>query len=231
MWRRYILGNPAFVARAALDALPSAASLHRRAYDAAKRALDVAGATAGLLLLSPMFCAVALAIRLTTDGPALLRQTRIGENGTPFRLFKFRSMYNDAEARRAALLADNAHGEDSVTFKLKRDPRVTPIGRFLRRSSIDELPQLLNVLNGSMSLVGPRPPLPAEVARYNPHQLQRLAAKPGLTCLWQVSGRADLPFPRQVELDIDYVTHRSLRLDVSILLRTVPAVLFARGAY
>jgi lipopolysaccharide/colanic/teichoic acid biosynthesis glycosyltransferase len=132
---------------------------------------------------------------------------------------------------RAALLAANQHGADAVTFKLKADPRITPVGAWLRRSSLDELPQLWNILVGDMSLVGPRPPLPQEVARYTPAQRQRLAAKPGLTCLWQVSGRANLPFDRQVELDVEYLSTRSVLKDILILLRTVPAVLTARGAY
>ena len=138
MWRRYVLGNPAFVARAAMAALPKPAALAAAVDLAAKRALDVAGAAAGLALLAPLLFAVALAIRLTSKGPALLRQTRIGQDGTPFTLYKFRSMYQDAEARRAALLAQNSHGEAGVTFKMKRDPRVTPVGRLLRRSSIDD---------------------------------------------------------------------------------------------
>jgi lipopolysaccharide/colanic/teichoic acid biosynthesis glycosyltransferase len=175
--------------------------------------------------------AVAAAVRLTSKGPAFLRQTRVGQDGAPFTIYKFRSMYHDAEARRAALVADNIHGAEGVTFKLKRDPRITGIGRFIRRMSIDELPQLVNVLNGTMSLVGPRPPLPAEVVRYTAEQRRRLAGKPGLTCLWQVSGRSNLPFPKQVELDVEYLAKRGIATDLSILLRTVPAVLLARGAY
>ena len=231
MWRRYILGNPAFVARAALDALPNRSAFTRRIDLAAKRAIGFTGAAIGIVLLSPVLALVALAIRLTSEGPAILCQTRIGKDGVPFQLYKFRSMYIDADERRAALLGDNHHGADCVTFKLADDPRITPLGRFLRRSSIDELPQMFNVLEGSMALVGPRPPLPEEVRRYTPDQRRRLAGKPGLTCLWQVSGRANLPFPKQVELDIEYLTHRNLWMDVSIVLRTIPAVLFARGAY
>jgi lipopolysaccharide/colanic/teichoic acid biosynthesis glycosyltransferase len=231
MWRRYILGNPEFVARAAIDALPGPSELLKRVDLAATRALGFSGAALGLFLLSPLLIFVAMAIRFTSEGPAILRQTRIGKDGVPFQLYKFRSMYVDADQRRAALLAQNRHGADCVTFKMAHDPRVTPLGRFLRRSSIDELPQLLNVLGGSMALVGPRPPLPDEVSRYTPHQHGRLAGKPGLTCLWQVNGRANLPFPKQVELDIEYLTHRNLLMDVLIVLRTIPAVLFARGAY
>ncbi len=222
---RYLLGNPAFLVRAARDALAP------RAYPAAKRAMDIVGAGTGLLLLSPVLLAAMAAIRLTSPGGALLSQTRVGQDGTPFRLWKLRSMYIDAEARRAALMQQNQHGTAGVTFKMRNDPRVTPVGRLLRRSSLDELPQLWNVLVGDMSLVGPRPPLPQEVARYTAHQWRRLEAKPGLTCLWQVSGRADLPFDRQVALDIEYLRRRSLREDLRIMLATVPAVLTARGAY
>ncbi|RVT96745.1 WecB/TagA/CpsF family glycosyltransferase [Rhodovarius crocodyli] len=226
--RRYVLGNPAFLARAARSA---AAPALARVDAAAKRALDITAAGAGLVALAPMLLTVMAAIRLTSQGPALLRQTRIGQDGKPFTLLKLRSMYQDAEARRAALLASNQHGQAGVTFKMRHDPRVTPLGRLLRRSSIDELPQLWNVLVGDMSLVGPRPQLPHEVARYTQRETGRLAAKPGLTCLWQVSGRADLPFERQVELDLEYVATRSVLQDIRILLRTVPAVLSARGAY
>jgi lipopolysaccharide/colanic/teichoic acid biosynthesis glycosyltransferase len=198
---------------------------------AAKRVIDVMAAAAGIAVLSPLLVTVAAAIRLTSEGPALLRQTRVGKDGAHFTIYKFRSMYKDADARRAALVAQNVHGSEGVTFKMRRDPRITSIGRLIRRSSIDELPQLLNVLNGTMSLVGPRPPLPAEVARYTVAQRRRLAGKPGITCLWQVSGRSDIPFPRQVELDVEYLASRSVFTDIAILFRTVPAVLLARGAY
>jgi exopolysaccharide biosynthesis WecB/TagA/CpsF family protein len=231
MWQRYIVGNPAFVFRAAVDALPSSGEALHRFDLALKRLIDISGAAVGLMIALPLFLVVALMIRATSPGPALLRQTRIGKDGKPFALFKFRSMYVDAEARRAALEQQNQHGVDGVTFKLRRDPRVTAVGRLLRRSSIDEMPQLWNVLIGDMSLVGPRPPLPAEVARYLPRQHRRLEAKPGLTCLWQVGGRANLPFERQVDLDIEYLARRNTLLDLVILLRTVPAVLTARGAY
>jgi exopolysaccharide biosynthesis WecB/TagA/CpsF family protein len=231
MWQRYILGNPAFVVRATLHALPDGPAALRQADLALKRMIDFCSAAVGLLFAAPLFLIVAMLIRATSPGPALLRQTRIGQDGKPFSLFKFRSMYVDADARRAALEQQNQHGADGVTFKLRRDPRVTPVGRLLRRSSIDELPQLWNVLIGDMSLVGPRPPLPAEVARYRPAQRRRLEAKPGLTCLWQVGGRANLPFERQVDLDIEYLLRRNTLMDLVILLRTVPAVLTARGAY
>jgi lipopolysaccharide/colanic/teichoic acid biosynthesis glycosyltransferase len=220
--------NPAFLARAAVAATAPA----RAALDlAAKRAIDVAAAAAGLIALWPVLLVAMAAIRLTTKGPALLRQIRVGQDGREFGVWKLRSMYIDADAHRAALLRDNQHGTGGVTFKMRNDPRVTPLGNWLRRSSVDELPQLWNVLVGDMSLVGPRPPLPQEVARYTPAQLRRLAAKPGLTCLWQISGRSNLAFDRQVELDILYIATRSVVMDIAILLRTIPAVLTARGAY
>ncbi len=226
--RRYILGNPAFLARAAISATAPARA---RLDESAKRAMDFTAGALGLVAASPILLTAMLAIRATSPGPALLRQTRIGQDGKPFTVWKLRSMYIDADQRRAALLAANCHGADGVTFKMANDPRVTRVGKFLRKSSIDELPQLWNVLVGDMSLVGPRPPLPQEVARYTPRQHQRLYAKPGLTCLWQISGRSNLNFERQVELDMQYIATRSLLTDVVILLRTIPAVLTARGAY
>ena len=231
MWRRYLLGNPVFIARAIRQGCTGSNGPVMRVDRTIKRAMDIVGAGLGLAILAPLFLATVIAIRATSPGKALLRQTRIGQDGKSFNLFKFRSMYIDAEARRAELVAANQHGADGVTFKMKHDPRITRVGRFLRRSSIDELPQLWNVLIGDMSLVGPRPQLPAEVARYRPNERRRLAAKPGLTCLWQVSGRADLAFDRQVELDVDYLNRRNIFFDLLILLRTVPAVLTARGAY
>jgi lipopolysaccharide/colanic/teichoic acid biosynthesis glycosyltransferase len=184
-----------------------------------------------LTLAVPLFLMIALAIRSTSPGPVFLRQTRVGKGGKTFGMYKFRSMYIDAEAHRAEIERQNHHGADGVTFKLRRDPRITPVGRIIRRSSIDEMPQLWNVLTGEMSLVGPRPPLPSEVARYLPHQRRRLEAKPGLTCFWQINGRADLPFETQVALDVEYLKRRNIFVDLRILLLTIPAVLSARGAY
>ena len=199
-------------------------------YPAFKRAIDVVGAGVGLILLAPMFLAVALLVKLDSPGPVLFAQTRVGRQGRLFRCWKFRSMFNDAEARKAELLANNEM-RGGTTFKMKRDPRITRVGRFIRKASIDELPQLWNVLSGEMSLVGPRPPVPQEVAEYTAWQRQRLAVKPGITCIWQVSGRSDIPFEQQVQLDLAYIRKRSLMLDIRLLLATVPAVLFARGAY
>lgn len=197
----------------------------------AKRVLDVVLSSVGLILLSPIFLLACLLIKLTDRGPIFYLQTRIGKDGRPFRFLKFRSMVVQAHCLKDTLQAQNDHGSDSVTFKLKNDPRVTWIGRILRRTSIDELPQFLNVLFGDMSLVGPRPGLPEEVARYSPYEFQRLHALPGITCLWQVNGRAHLPFADQVRLDLEYIEKRTLWLDIVLLLKTVPAVLSCRGAY
>jgi lipopolysaccharide/colanic/teichoic acid biosynthesis glycosyltransferase len=169
-------------------------------------------------------------IRLESPGPVLFRQQRIGLGGRPFMMLKFRSMYIDAEARRDAMMEKNEM-QGGVLFKIKEDPRVTRVGRFIRKASIDELPQLWNVFRGDMSLVGPRPPLPSEVADYGLADRRRLHVKPGITCIWQVSGRSDIPFERQVELDLDYIYSQSLKTDIKLLLRTVPAVILGRGAY
>jgi len=195
-----------------------------------KRILDVIASASLLLLLSPLLLFVALLIKVSAPGPVLFWQTRVGLHGRVFRFPKFRSMIADAEQLKAALLAQNDHG-DGITFKMKRDPRITWLGRIIRKTSIDELPQLFLVLRGHMSLVGPRPPVPSEVERYSLRDRRRLDAVPGLTCIWQVSGRGDIPFPEQVELDVAYIESHSLWLDLVVLLRTIPAVLFGKGAY
>ncbi|NKX43575.1 sugar transferase [Roseicyclus persicicus] len=201
----------------------------RAAIPAGKRMLDIAVSALMLLILSPLMLVTALAVKLTSPGPVFFVQTRVGLNGQTFGMIKFRSMYRDAEARRAALLAQSDRG--GVCFKQKNDPRVTSVGRIIRRYSIDELPQLINVLKGDMSLVGPRPALPSEVAAYPAHALGRLAALPGITGVWQVSGRADVSFDQMVEMDIAYARSVSLRRDLAVLLLTIPAVLSGRGAY
>jgi exopolysaccharide biosynthesis polyprenyl glycosylphosphotransferase len=185
----------------------------------------------GLILVAPLLLAMAVAIRLTSPGPAFFRQQRVGRAGETFRIWKLRTMYTGAHGDKDALRAANVHGLDGVLFKLPQDPRVTPVGRFLRRYSLDELPQLINVVLGHMSLVGPRPPLQEEVDRYDGHVHRRLLVKPGITGLWQVSGRADLPWEEAVRLDLHYVENWSLGLDVAVLCRTAIAVLKARGAY
>lgn len=195
-----------------------------------KRALDVTVSGALLLFLLPFFLLIGLVVRLTSRGPALYRSTRMGVHGREFRVYKFRSMYVDADKRRDDLLALNEIAGGTL-FKMRRDPRVTPVGRLLRKFSIDELPQLANVLTGSMSLVGPRPPLPDEVEKYHRHVHRRLLVKPGMTGLWQVSGRSDLDWDESVRLDLYYVENWSLTFDLAIIARTVWAVLRSRGAY
>jgi exopolysaccharide biosynthesis polyprenyl glycosylphosphotransferase len=194
-----------------------------------KSLFDVVGTLALLTMLAPVFLAVSLLIAWDSPGPVFFRQVRVGLRGKRFNILKFRTMYADAEARLAGLRERN--DGDGVLFKMRDDPRVTPVGRWLRRFSLDELPQLINVLLGQMSLVGPRPPLPAEVELYPDDMRRRLVVKPGLTGLWQVSGRADLPWQEAVRLDLRYVENWSLSLDLVILLRTVVAVWRASGAY
>jgi lipopolysaccharide/colanic/teichoic acid biosynthesis glycosyltransferase len=195
-----------------------------------KRFMDIVVAVAALLLLSPLFLAVAIAIALEDRGTPLFWQMRVGQWGREFRFPKFRSMVLDAEKRKQELLGVNQHGE-GITFKMKRDPRITRTGAFIRKLSIDELPQLWCVLQGDMSLVGPRPPVPSEVARYTLADRRRLDVKPGLTCIWQVSGRSELAFDKQVNLDVQYIDSHSLWLDIALLLKTIPAILTGRGAY
>ncbi|WP_412747027.1 sugar transferase [Krasilnikovia sp. MM14-A1004] len=214
------------------DGLPMLHVEHPRLHGGARVVKDLVdrfGAVLLLVLFGPLLLAVALAVRLTSRGPVLFRQVRVGRDGRLFRIFKFRSMYVDAEARLADLKHLNEH--DGVLFKIRDDPRVTRVGWWLRRLSLDELPQLLNVLAGQMSLVGPRPPLPLEVAAYADDVRRRLAVKPGMTGLWQVSGRSDLPWEEAVRLDLRYVENWSLSLDLVILLRTMTAVLRSSGAY
>jgi exopolysaccharide biosynthesis polyprenyl glycosylphosphotransferase len=196
---------------------------------AAKRACDVLLSGLGLLLLAPFFAVVALAIKLTSRGPVIFRQERTGLRGRPFTLLKFRTMVADADQLLDTLREQNQ--ADGPLFKLRHDPRVTRIGRILRRSSIDELPQLLNVLKGEMSLVGPRPPLASEVTLYEEWQLDRLEVRPGITGLWQVSGRSELSFEDYVRLDLFYVENWSIAYDLFILSKTVPLLVSARGAY
>lgn len=197
-------------------------------YAFAKRALDFTFALLALTLGFPVFLAVAILIKVSSRGPVLFKQVRVGRGGRLFTCYKFRSMYLDAEARLEELRHLNE--VSGPVFKIKDDPRITPIGRFIRKSSLDEIPQFLNVLRGEMSLVGPRPAIPAEVAKYGPKELGRLAAKPGLTCLWQIGGRSSVDFERWVELDLTYIRTMSFWGDLVIILKTVPAVLTARGA-
>ena len=196
---------------------------------AIKRAMDIVIAATVLTVCAPLFAAIALAIKLDSPGPVLFAQERVGKNLRRFTCYKFRTMYEDAEERKAELQQRYQVGD--LLFKLKDDPRRTRVGRFLRRTSLDELPQFLNVLRGDMSVVGPRPQVPAEVMNYEEWHHRRLAVTPGLTGLWQVNGRSDLSFEEMVRLDVYYAEHWSPWLDIKLILRTIPAVILGRGAY
>lgn len=228
LFGRYILGNPVFLRSAAAYAWRQR-GIGELLSQGLKRRFDFLASLLALTALSPLFLMIALAIKLEDRGPVFFRQTRIGHRGQPFRMWKFRSMVIDAEARLAAIMAQSER--DGTCFKMRRDPRITRIGAFLRRFSLDELPQLFNILAGDMSVVGPRPALPREVLTYAPEQRERLIGLPGLTCTWQVSGRAEIPFEQQVVLDVEYLRTRSFAKDMEIIVRTIPAVLNADGAY
>lgn len=195
-----------------------------------KRAIDVVGSLAALVFLSPLIAAIAVLTKLTDGGSVFYPHTRIGKWGREFKCYKFRTMVMNADSIKADIAHLNTH-DDHRTFKMPDDPRVTRIGRWLRRASIDEVPQLWNVFLGDMSLVGPRPPVPQEVERYDLDDMQRLMVKPGLTCIWQVSGRSRLPFPEQLAMDLAYIEKRSIWLDVKLMALTLPAVVSADGAY
>jgi lipopolysaccharide/colanic/teichoic acid biosynthesis glycosyltransferase len=196
----------------------------------AKRGLDVVGSGCALIMLSPLFLVLALLIKLEDGGPVIFTQVRVGRFGRIFRMYKFRSMRVDAEKRLKEILAANQHGA-GVTFKMKDDPRITKVGKWIRKLSFDELPQFVNVLIGDMSLVGPRPPLPREVALYSLADRRRLAVQPGITCIWQISGRAEIDFHGQVKLDVQYIETQNLWQDLRILRKTIPAVVSGSGAY
>ena len=197
---------------------------------ALKRLIDIVGSGLGMIVLSPLFIAIALAVKLTSKGPVFFCQTRVGRYGRHFRFWKFRSMRTDAESLKAQL-QDKNESSDGVIFKMKDDPRITKVGRFIRRASMDELPQLWNVFIGDMSLVGPRPPVPSEVAQYTLEDRKRLDVIPGITCLWQIKGRSEIPFHEQVRLDKEYILAPSVWKDIGILLKTIPAIIGGKGAY
>jgi lipopolysaccharide/colanic/teichoic acid biosynthesis glycosyltransferase len=222
-WTIHALPIPAGAARVELR---TADSLYLRW---GKRVLDVAGALFALVLTAPLMAVMAALIKLESRGPVLYKSQRIGRGGKPFTFYKLRSMVDGAHQRRGDLAHLNEC--DGPVFKISRDPRVTRIGRFMRQTSIDEIPQFLNVLKGEMSLVGPRPPIPEEVVRYEPWQLKRLSVRPGLTCLWQISGRSRIGFEEWMRLDLHYIRRQSLGMDLGILMRTIPAVLSRDGAY
>lgn len=202
---------------------------YRGARRAGKLTVDLGVACLATLMASPILLVLAVVVKMSSPGPVFYRSERIGLNGRPFRMLKFRSMVVDAEAQRSALM--DANEGSGLLFKLRSDPRVTPVGRWMRRFSLDELPQLFNVLQGHMSVVGPRPPLPVEVAEYTSELHRRLMVKPGITGLWQVSGRSDLSWEESVRLDLYYVENWSMVQDLMIALRTVRAVLSSHGAY
>ena len=201
----------------------------RIVYEAVKRGMDIIGALVGLTVSMPVMLIAAIGIKLSDGGPILFCQSRVGRDGRLFGIYKFRSMVVNAEELKFDLMDHNEHSDDR-TFKILNDPRITRIGHLLRRLSIDEFPQFWNVLRGDMSLVGPRPSVPSEVALYQPSDFERLSVKPGITCIWQVSGRSKLAFDKQLILDIKYIRTRNLWLDIRILLKTLPVVILGVGA-
>ena len=198
-------------------------------YGTVKRILDIVLSLLGLVATFPLWLIIALAIKADSPGPVLFVQERVGRHGRRFQFIKFRSMHLDAELRLGQLLERNE--ADGPVFKIRNDPRVTRVGRILRKTSLDELPQLINILKGEMSFVGPRPPLPSEVEQYEPQHLIRLNVRPGLTCLWVIRGRSDCNFDNWMAYDREYIARLSLLLDLSILLRTAWVVVTCRGAY
>ena len=196
---------------------------------AIKRTLDIVMSALAIVVLTPLLLAVALLVMITSLGPVFYVHERVGRSGQPFRMIKFRSMYRNSHDLREEHLGQNMH--QGPIFKIRDDPRITPVGRAIRKLSIDELPQFFNVLMGHMSLVGPRPALPEEFLDYTDRERERLRVKPGVTCIWQVSGRSDIDFNTWVDMDLEYIETWSLLLDLKLLVRTVPAVLTGRGAY
>ncbi|MFH1755652.1 MAG: sugar transferase [Candidatus Latescibacterota bacterium] len=198
-------------------------------YEAVKRFFDFVLGLVVMVLLIPIFPIIAIMIKLDSPGPVFYKQQRVGKDGKLFNFYKFRSMIRDAHAELDQVKALNE--QEGPIFKIKADPRITAVGGFLRRSSLDEIPQILNVLIGNMSIVGPRPPLPAEVAGYQSWHRRRLEVKPGITCLWQISGRSHIGFNEWMRLDLEYLKNRSFRTDLLIFLKTLPAVIARKGAY
>lgn len=212
-----------------MGTVPPRVETKRVPYAFAKRTFDIVCASTLLLIIAPLMAVLALLVKLTSKGPAFYRSTRVGLGGRHFRFLKFRSMYVDADARLADLVAHNE--KDGPIFKMKNDPRVTPVGRFIRKYSLDELPQLIHVFVGEMSMVGPRPPVPGEVEHYDATCLERLSVKPGISCYWQIMGRSNLTFEEWMELDQRYLREMSFWTDVVILMKTPAAVFRGRGAY
>jgi lipopolysaccharide/colanic/teichoic acid biosynthesis glycosyltransferase len=198
-------------------------------YKAFKRMFDLLVGCFVLVLLLPILPLIAIMIKLDTPGPVIFKQDRVGENGKVFKFYKFRSMVHQAHERRDQLIELNE--QDGPIFKIRSDPRITRVGQFLRRSSLDEIPQIFNVIRGNMSIVGPRPPLLSEVSGYQPWHMKRLSVKPGITCLWQISGRSQIGFDEWMRLDMEYLKTRSIRTDLLIFIKTIPAVIARKGAY
>ncbi|TWT07132.1 sugar transferase [Planococcus sp. CPCC 101016] len=195
-----------------------------------KRFLDIAGSLVGLIALVPLLLIVSLLIKLEDpQGPIFFKQKRVGKNGKTFDMYKFRSMVCNAEDLKASLLQQNE--ASGPVFKIKSDPRITKIGKFIRKTSIDELPQLVNVLNGDMSIVGPRPALPDEVAQYTNYEKQRISVTPGLTCFWQVNGRSNISFQEWVEMDLDYIRNRNTMMDIKLIFKTILVLFGSKDAY
>lgn len=200
-----------------------------RVYDFLKRGFDLVVALLAIVLLIPIIPIIAVMIKLDSPGPVFFKQDRVGKNGRKFEFYKFRSMFEDADRQKKEL--EPLNEQDGPVFKLRSDPRITSVGGFLRRSSLDEIPQIFNVVKGDMAIVGPRPPIPSEVERYQPWHWRRLDVTPGITCLWQISGRSHLSFNEWMRLDMEYLRHRSFRTDLLIFLKTIPAVIARKGAY
>jgi exopolysaccharide biosynthesis polyprenyl glycosylphosphotransferase len=203
---------------------------NKKIYLISKRLIDILGSLFGIIFLSPIFLIISIIIKITDiKGQVIFKQKRIGENGKEFYMYKFRSMVPNAEELKLSLLHKNE--ASGPVFKIKDDPRVTKIGRFIRKTSIDELPQLFNVLKGDMSLVGPRPALPNEVRQYSSYERQRLSVKPGLTCYWQVSGRSNIGFDKWIELDLKYIKERNIFVDLKLIFRTIVVLFGSKNAY
>lgn len=198
-------------------------------YKLLKRFFDIVLSGAALICLSPVFLITAIAIKLEDGGPAFFTQPRAGKDMKPFKMYKFRSMYVNADEKLKELLKDNE--QTGHAFKIKNDPRITKVGKFIRKTSIDELPQLINIIKGDMSIVGPRPILPFQMEECNDYERQRLIVQPGLTCYWQIGGRANIKWDEWVELDLDYIEDMSLLTDLKMIVKTVPAVFDSEGAY
>lgn len=204
-------------------------SPQKKSYELVKHILDIIFTILAFIMLSPVFLITAIAIKIDSKGPIFYTQSRVGKNGKQFKMYKFRSMCSDADEMLQEL--HHLNEKDGPIFKISNDPRVTKIGRIIRKASIDELPQLFNILRGEMTIVGPRPPLIHEVEQYTPYQAQRLTVSPGLTCYWQINGRSELSFEEWVELDLKYINERGFITDLKIILKTIPVVLLGVGAY